>query len=105
MSSSSKYAQKRRAFLSGRSKVIHVCGIIACGGRSLGTRLKGVVVHFHMHLFCYVTVYMYSYIRMVLKWREDTSQPLPLQFSACCFEERKQRFTFLPKGVIGENII
>ena len=41
MSSSSKYAQKRRAFLSGRSKVIHVCGIIACGGRSLGTKSCG----------------------------------------------------------------
>ena len=42
---------------------------------------------------------------MDLKWREDASQPLPLQFSACCLVDEQKPFTFLPNGVIGKTCI
>ena len=57
-----------------------------------------------LHSFTVCTWIIFCrYVRMDLKWREDVSQPLPLQFSACCLVDEQKPFTFLPNGVIGKT--
>ena len=51
------------------------------------------------------TVYLLCrFLQMELKWKEDKSGQLPLRFSSCCFASDPRPFSFLPNGVIGQDL-